>query len=104
MKRYLILALIIAPFVYAYYHKPPFTTHQEKIYLVAHGSEATIDDAVYALPEWDGLDFADWFIFTATRDKKLYTMVSFGLVDSVFVVDTDWARETWGLKPIQKVQ
>jgi hypothetical protein len=103
MKKYLILALIIAPFVYASYHKPPFAKHQEKIYLVAYGPETAIDDAVYTLPEWDELDFSDWFIFTATRDKKVYTMVSFGLADHVFVVDTDWARDVWKLKQIQKM-
>jgi hypothetical protein len=102
MKKFLVMIVIIAPFVYAYYHKPPFTKHQEKIFLVAHEADTAIDEGMYALPEWEGLDFSDWFIFTATRDKKLYTMVSFGLVDHVFVVDPDWARDVWKLKPIQK--
>lgn len=103
MKKLIILILIIGPLVYAYYHKPTFARHQEKIYLDAHGTDTTIDDDVYAMPQWDGLEFTDWFIFSATREKKLSTMVSFGLVDRVFVVDSDWAREAWGLKPLQKM-
>ncbi|HLO25991.1 MAG TPA: hypothetical protein VK187_07750 [Geobacteraceae bacterium] len=103
MKKLVILILIIAPFAYAYYHKPAFAKHQERIYLDAYGPEATIDDEVYAMPQWDGLEFTDWFIFSATREKKLSSMVSFGLVDRVFVVDSDWAREAWRLKPLQKM-
>jgi hypothetical protein len=98
MKKLLIAVLVFAPFVYAYYHKPPFRQHQEKIYLDAKQSEATVEEPVYDQPEWDGLEFADWFIFTATREKKLYTLVSFGLVDHVFVVDSDWAPKTFNLK------
>lgn len=102
MKKLIVIIILIAPFVYAYYHKPPFAKHQEKIFLTAHGEDAAIDEGMYNLPEWEGLEFSDWFIFTATRDKKLYTMVSFGLVDHVFVVDPDWGLEVWKLKPIQK--
>lgn len=98
MKKLLIAVLVLAPFVYAYYHKPPFRQHQERIYLDARQTVATVDEPFYELPEWDGLEFADWFIFTATREKKLYTLVSFGLVDHVFVVDPDWAPKTFRLK------
>ena len=98
MKKLLIAVLVLAPFVYAYYHKPPFRQHQERIYLDARQTETTVDEAVYELPEWDELEFADWFIFTATREKKLYTLVSFGVIDHVFVVDSDWAPKTFKLK------
>jgi hypothetical protein len=98
MKKLLIAALVISPFVYAYYHKPPFRQHQEKIYLDIRQAATTDEETVYELPEWDALEFADWFIFTATREKKLSTLVSFGLVDHVFVVDSDWAPKAFKLK------
>ena len=64
--------------------------HEEKIYVSAKGGDTTFDEAAAALPEWEGLEFVDWTVFTATRDKKIYSLVSFGLLDHVFVLDTDW--------------
>ncbi len=99
MKKLLVAILVAAPFVYAYYHKPPFSMHQDKIYRDVAKPGTTIDEAVYSLPAWDELEFKDWFVFTATRDKKLYSLVSFGLVDHVMVVDSDWAPKAFNLKP-----
>ena len=99
MKKLLILALICAPFVYANYHKPSFRSHQETIYFSAPGADPGVSEDFFDQPAWDNLSFTDWFVFTATRDKKLYTLVSIGLADHVFVVDSDWAKNEFKLKP-----
>ena len=97
MKKLFIILLLIAPFVYAYYHKPLLEKHQEKIYVVAKGEGVAFDEAAAALPQWDALEFVDWTIFTGTRDKEHYSLVSFGLLDHVFVVDSDWAPKVFKL-------
>lgn len=99
MKKWLIIALLVAPFVYAAYQKPLFSAHQQKIYQLASGSTAAIDDTVYALPQWEGLDFVDWKIVTATRDKNKQSLVSFGIVTYLKVVDDEWAAKAFGFKP-----
>lgn len=103
MKKYLIIGLICAPFIFAYYHKPPFAVHQEKIYHGIMGTDAEFDEAARNLPQWDKLEFDDWFIFTATRDKENYSIVSFGLLDRAYVADSDWGPKVLHLKPEQSV-
>lgn len=69
----------------------------------AKGGNATFDEEAAALPEWDNLYLVDWLAFTATRDKKLDSLVSFGLLDRVFVLDSDWAPKMFKL-PKDKAQ
>jgi hypothetical protein len=98
MKKWIIMALIIAPFAYAYHYKPLLNVHQQKIYQQAAGTE-TVAAAIYDLPAWDGLEFVDWNFVTATRDKNKQSLVSFGIVSYIKVVDSDWAPKAFGLKP-----
>ncbi|SRR6266540_1482815 len=97
MKKYFIIALLLAPFVYGYYHKPHFDQHREKIWVEAKGGDATFDEEARALPEWENLYPVDWLVFTATRNKALESLVSFGLFDRVFVIDSDWAPKVFKL-------
>jgi len=97
MKKFVIIALLLAPFVYGYYHKPQLDRHREKIWAAAKGEDAAFDQAAAELPQWDDLYLVDWLVFTGTRDKKLETIVSFGLFDHVFVIDSDWAPQTFKL-------
>jgi len=99
VKKLFILLLICVPFVYAYYHKPSFRSHQEGIYHSAAGADPEVNDDFFGQPVWDDLSFTDWFVFTASRDRKLSTLVSIGLADHVFVVDSDWAQNEFRLKP-----
>jgi hypothetical protein len=101
MKKYFIIALLLAPFVYAYYHKPNVDQHREKIWVEAIGGDATFDEAARALPEWDNLYLVDWLVFTATRNKTLESLVSFGLLDRVFVLDSEWAPKVFNLPKAQ---
>ncbi len=96
MKK-LFLLLLIAPFVFAYYNKPTLNDHKARIYTAATQAESAADDDL-ARPEWDNLEFLDWTIVTATRDKQKQSLVSFGIVKWVKVADTDWAPRAFGLK------
>lgn len=98
MKKWLIIALVVAPFVYANYKKPLLIKHQQKIYQAATGSAEAVDETVYAEPQWDGLEFVDWKFVTATRDKSKQSLVSYGIVDYIKVVDSEWAPKAFGLK------
>jgi hypothetical protein len=99
MKKWIIIALVLAPFVYANYYKPLLLKHQQKIYQMATGSSEAVDDEVYALPAWDGLEFVDWKFLTATRDKSKQSLVSYGIVNYIKVVDTEWGPKAFELKP-----
>lgn len=98
MKKWIITAIVIAPFVYANYNKPLLIKHQQKIYQMATGSTETVDKTVYAMPQWEGLEFVDWKFVTATRDKNKQSLVSYGIVDYIKVVDSEWAPKAFGLK------
>jgi hypothetical protein len=99
MKKWIIIALVIAPFVYANHKKPLLINHQQKIYQMATGSTEAVDETVYAMPPWEGLEFVDWKFVTATRDKNKQSLVSFGIVDYIKVVDSEWGPKAFGLKP-----
>jgi hypothetical protein len=98
MKKWIFLLLVIAPLFYANDKRPHFNRHQQKIYQLAIESNEDIDEAVYSLPQWDGLEFVDWKIVTATRDKSKQSLVSYGIVDYIKVVDTDWAPKAFDIK------
>lgn len=98
MKKWIIIALVIAPFVYANYNKPLLLKHQQKIYQLATSSTEAVDDEVYAQPQWEGLEFVDWKFLTATRDKNKQSLVSYGIVNYIKVVDSEWAPKAFDLK------
>lgn len=98
MKKWIIIMLVIAPFVYANYKKPLLLKHQQRIYQLAAGPEKASDEAVYEMPQWEGLEFVDWKFVTATRDKSKQSLVSFGIVDYIKVVDTEWAPRVFEIK------
>jgi len=99
MKKWFIMLLLFGPFFYANYKKPPMIKHQQAIYQLAAGTSEAVDEAVYTQPQWDGLEYVDWKFVTATRDKSKQSLVSFGIVDYIKVVDSEWAPKAFGLKP-----
>lgn len=98
MKKWIIIALVIAPFFYANYKKPLLVNHQQKIYQAATGSTEAVDETVYAMPQWEGIEFVDWKFVTATRDKNKQSLVSYGIIDYIKVLDKEWAPKAFGLK------
>ncbi len=98
MKKWFIILIVFGPFFYANYKKPPLIKHQQAIYQMAVGSSEAVDESVYAMPQWEGLEFVDWKFVTATRDKSKQSLVSFGIVDYINVVDSEWAPKAFGLK------
>ena len=95
MKKWIVIALVIAPFVYANHYKPHLLKHQQKIYQVAVGPDETVDEKVYSLPQWDGLEFIDWKFVTATQDKSKQSLVSFGIINYIKIVDREWATRAF---------
>lgn len=101
MKKIIILMLLIAPFFYANHKKPLILKHQEKIYQVAAGPDKAVDKEILEMPQWDGLEFVDWKFVTATRDKSKQSLVSFGVVDYIKIMDRDWAPKAFDIKPAE---
>jgi hypothetical protein len=98
MKKWIIIALVIGPFIYANHYKPLLISHQQKIYQLATGSTEADDEAIQAMPEWDGLEYVDWQFVTATRDKTKQSLVSYGIAGYIKIVDTKWAPRAFGLQ------
>ena len=98
MKKWIILALVIATFAYANNKKPLLLNHQQKIYQKATASTEAVDEKVYSMPQWEGLEFVDWKFMTATRDKSKQSLVSYGIVDYIKVVDSEWGPKAFGLE------
>ena len=99
MKKWLVITLVIAPFAYANHNKPLILKHQQAIYQTAVGPEEVVDENVYTLPPWEGLEFIDWKFVTATQDKNKQSLVSFGIVNYIKIVDREWALKAFDLKP-----
>jgi hypothetical protein len=98
MKKILFLIVIAAAFLFAAYKKPLLDDHKTKIYTAATGADTAVNNAILALPEWENLEFCDWVIFTATKDKEKHSMVSYGIVSYIKVTDPDWGRKTFAPK------
>jgi hypothetical protein len=98
MKTMLIFIAIIAPFVLANYYRPTLDQHKTKIYAQAAGEATAVDEELLARPEWNGLEFNDWALVTATQDKQKQTMVSYGIGTYIKVVDPKWAPKAFGLQ------
>lgn len=98
MKKWILIVLVIAPLVYANHKKPQLKNHQQKIYQLASGQAEAVDETVYALPPWAGLEFVDWKFVTATRDKNKQSLVSYGIVDYIKIVDSEWGPKAFGFK------
>jgi hypothetical protein len=101
-KTLLILAILIAPCVYAYLEKPLLVDHQTRIYQRAVNSDEPLTEEQLALPLWEKLDFIDWIIVTGTKDREKVTLVSIGIGKYVKVMDTDWAPDLLGIKKDEK--
>ena len=102
IKRLLIMAILIAPFVYAYREKPLLDDHKTMIYQLAADTGETVSEEQLALPIWDGLEYIDWVIVTCTRDKTNLSLVSIGIVKYIKLVDDDWGPIALGLKKDEK--
>ncbi len=102
IKRLLILAILIAPFVYAYREKPLLDDHKTRIYQLAGNTEEPLTEEQLALPAWDGLEYVDWVIITGIKDKTHMSLVSIGIVKYIKIVDTDWGSDSLGMKKDEK--
>jgi hypothetical protein len=98
MKKWIFILLVIGSIVYANNKKPSLIKHEQQIYQDAVGPAEVIDEAVYDSPHWEGLEFVDWKIATATRDKSKMSLVSFGIINYILVVDSEWAHKTFDIK------
>ncbi len=98
MKKWIVIALVIAPFVYANYNKPLFPRHQQMIYQTAVGSGEAFDVNIYGLPQWEALEFIDWKFVTATQDRSKQSLVSFGIINYIKVLDKEWAQRIFEIK------
>ena len=65
------------------YINPKFDDHKDAI-----STEIAFDS-----PVWENLEYKDFFVASATSNATKGSMVSFGLLKFVKVVDTDWINQ-----------
>lgn len=81
--------------------KPDLNAHREKIYEVSTHSAPPPPREFSVLPEWDELTFRDFYFVTATRSRERKSMVSYGFLRYVKVVDAGWWLNPHGAGPGQ---
>lgn len=98
MKK-LLFVIVLAAIGLAHYTRPPLEEHLRKVYLLANGPEAKFEAVEQSLPQWDGVEFKDWYILTATQDKEKKSLISVGFPRYVRVIDLDWGVKAFGKTP-----
>lgn len=86
MKKFLIFLIIIAGV--CYYYNPPFESHVKAVLDGAPQDFVTTEKADDKIQE--NLDFINLFVVSATKDKQRLSIVTFGALQKVFVIDSKW--------------
>lgn len=76
--------------------KPDFSAHQKKIYEVSTGTAAPSVAELAALPEWKGLSFRDLYLVTTTQSAERKSIVTYGFLRYIKVVDKEWLANPHG--------
>lgn len=100
MKKWLIILLIAGVFYYVHENRPTQLMHQQTLYANATGEEAS--EEVLAMAEWNKLNFRDFLIVTTLSDVDQFNLVSYGYLNRVKVVDTEWIANAFKLKPVEE--
>lgn len=86
MKKILLLLLIIAGI--CYYYNPTLKDHISLLSSQAPekmNSEGTAEDKIK-----DNIDFINFYVVSATKDKQRLSIVTFGALSKVFIIDKEW--------------
>jgi hypothetical protein len=89
MKKYLVILLIIAGI--CYYYNPPIEDHVE--ILSSQAPEKLTEAGNVELKIQGNLDFINFYVASATKDKQRLSIVTFGAFKKVIIVDKEWL--TW---------
>jgi hypothetical protein len=86
MKKYLIILLIVAGI--CYYYNPPLENHIESLSILAPEKLTEGDNFQAKIRE--NLDFINFYVASATKDRQRLSIVTFGCLGRVFVIDKEW--------------
>lgn len=89
MKKYLIILLIIAGI--CYYYNPPIEDHVK--ILSSQAPEKLTEAGNVELKIQGNLDFINFYVASATKDKQRLSIVTFGAFKKVIIIDKEWL--TW---------
>jgi len=92
MKKYLVILLIIAGI--CYYYNPPLEDHIEL--LSSQAPEKLTEGGNVAEKIQTNIDFINFYVASATKDKQRLSVVTFGCLGKIFVIDKEWL--TWVAK------
>ncbi len=94
---FMLIALVAAASVI----KPDLAAHRKKVYELSTGSAAPPAEELAALPEWKELTFRDFYLLTATQSTARNSIVSYGFLRHIAVLDREWWGNPSGKKPEQ---
>lgn len=86
MKKYLVILFIIAGI--CYYYNPPFENHIEL--LSSRAPEKLTEAGNVEAKIQENLDFINLYVASATKDKQRLSVVTFGCLGKIFVIDKEW--------------
>ncbi|MDK2846739.1 MAG: hypothetical protein PWP34_92 [Desulfuromonadales bacterium] len=87
MKKFILLVMAAA-IGYAAYTNPAFIDHQDAISSQLPGQQYYTEEQ--NAERFGDLDYSNFLIASATKDTINMTMVSYGFLGRVTVVDEDW--------------
>lgn len=89
MKKILFLLLVVAGI--CYYYNPSFEDHIEVLSAQAPESMAAAGNVEVKIQT--NLDFINLYVASATKDRQRLSVVTFGALTKVIVIDKNWL--TW---------
>ncbi len=86
MKKYLVILLIIAGI--CYYYNPPLGDHVE--ILSSQAPEKLTEAGNVEVKIQGNLDFINFYVASATKDKQRLSIVTFGVFKKIIIIDKEW--------------
>jgi len=86
MKKTLFILLIIAGI--CYYYNPPFEDHVNLLSSQAPENMTVIGNVEAKIE--NNLDFINFYVASATKDRQRLSIVTFGCLKKIYVIDKEW--------------
>ena len=67
--------------------------HAARVYQAYSGQELAAGEDLPPWPQWEKLEFRDFFLLTATQDADTKTLVSYGCLSYIKVLDEDFGKK-----------
>ena len=92
LVNYLFVALLIVGLVVAL--NPEIEDHHKEITVDIDMHKENVGSSVTFFAPWDELEYKSYGLFSVIRTKNDKTTVTIGFVDTIFIVNHDWFKNS----------